>query len=78
MTSPYRPETANGMTGSSVAHGFAGGTSVQEAIEGMDTKFQKPQPGHPTTGVKSSFPPPTHSYAGGAQGQHTVHAPRGL
>jgi hypothetical protein len=76
MTSPYRPETASGMTGSSVAHGLAGGVVLPKAIANFDSHFQTPKEGTPIMGVKSSFPPPTHSYAGGMQGAHVVHSPR--
>lgn len=77
MTSPYRPEQASGMTGSSVAHGLAGGVMLPKAIAGMDAHFDAPKEGHPMFNAgKSSFPPPTHSYAGGMQGAHVVHNPR--
>lgn len=76
MASPYRPEQASGMTSSSVAHGLAGGVHLPQAIAGFDNHFDKPQEGHPNTPVKSTFAPPTHSYAGGMQGAHVVHNPR--
>lgn len=76
MSSPYRPTLANGMTGSSVAHGLAGGTMLPHAVAGMDSKFQTPKEGHPITGVKSSFPAPTHNYDGGMLGAHVVHNAR--
>jgi len=75
MSSPYRPEQPSPMTGSSVAHGLAGGVMLPKAIAGMDSHFQTPKLGHPMFN-KSSFPAPTHSYAGGMQGQHVIHSPR--
>lgn len=75
MASPYRPEQASGMTGSSVAHGLAGGVVLPKAVAGFDAHFQKPSEGH-LTSPKSSFPPPTHGYAGGMQGAHVVHHAR--
>jgi len=71
MASPYRPEAASGMTGSSVAHGLAGGVILPKAVAGFDVHFNKPQ-----ESAKTSFPPPTHSYAGGMQGAHVVHHAR--
>lgn len=76
MTSPYRPEQASGMTGSSVAHGLAGGVVLPKAIAGMDQHFQAPKEGHPMFPGKAEFPPPTHSYSGGMFGAHVVHNPR--
>lgn len=76
MTSPYRPEQPSPMTGSSVAHGLAGGVVLPKAIANFDTHFQTPKEGHPITGVKSAFPAPTHNYAGGMQGSHVVHNAR--
>lgn len=76
MTSPYRPEQATGMTGSSVAHGLAGGVVLQKAVANFGSHFDAPQEGHPITPVKATFPPPTHSYAGGMQGAHVVHNAR--
>lgn len=76
MTSPYRPEQASGMTGSSVAHGLAGGVHLKDSMAGMDAHFEKPAAHGTVTPMKSSFPPPTHGYAGGMQGAHVVHNPR--
>lgn len=76
MASPYRPEQASGMTGSSVAHGHAGGVNLPDAVKGFDVHFQAPHPHGTVTPMKSTFPVPTHSYAGGAMGAHTVHNPR--
>lgn len=76
MSSPYRPTQSNTMTGSSVAHGLAGGVVLPKAVAGFDAHFQKPQEGHPITPVKAEFPVPTHSYAGGMQGAHVVHRSR--
>lgn len=76
MTSPYRPEQASGMTGSSVAHGLAGGVHLKDSMAGMDAHFQQPKEGHPINGAPKSFAPPTHSYAGGMQGAHVKHNPR--
>jgi hypothetical protein len=77
MASPYRPEQASGMTGSSVAHGLAGGVHLPQAVSGFDVHFQKPQEGHPMFNAKqTSFPAPTHSYEGGMQGRHVVHKAR--
>jgi hypothetical protein len=75
MTSPYRPEIANGMTGSSIAHGLAGGVVLPKAVSGFDVHFQKPAEGKPMTMGSKGFPAPTHSYAGGGMG-HSVHNPR--
>ena len=77
MSSPYRPEQPSGMTGSSVAHGLAGGVVLPKAIAGLDAHFQAPKEGHPMFGAKqSTFPSPTHNYASGMQGAHVVHSPR--
>lgn len=78
MTSPYRPEQPSPMTGSSVAHGLAGGVVLPKAIAGLNEHFQAPKEGHPITPVKSTFPAPTHSYSSGMQGAHIVHGPRGF
>jgi hypothetical protein len=61
------------MTGSSVAHGLAGGVHLKDSMAGMDAHFEAPKEGHPITPVKSTFPPATHNYAGGMQGAHVVH-----
>jgi len=77
MSSPYRPEQASGMTGSSVSHGLAGGVILPKAVSGFDVHFQKPQEGHPMFNAgKSAFPPATHGYAGGMQGVHVTHGSR--
>lgn len=76
MASPYRPEQASGMTGSSVAHGHAGGVQLPDAVKGFDVHFDKPAQHGTVTPMKSTFSPPTHSYAGGAQGAHVVHNAR--
>lgn len=81
MTSPYRPTLATGMTGSSVAHGFAGGTPLPAAPAGLNEKFETPgshgtvtKMGHAKVGSVG-----THSYAQGTSfGGHVVHPPRGL
>ena len=77
MTSPYRPTLASGMTGSSVAHGFAGGTPLPMAPADLDEKFQKPASHGTVTGLKANFEKGTHNYTGnGMQNMHVTHPPR--
>lgn len=76
MASPYRPEAASGMTGSSVAHGFAGGVHDLQNPQ-IGGHFETPKAHGTVTQMSHPFTP-THSYANGAQGVHKVHSPRGL
>ena len=64
------------MTGSSVAHGLAGGVILPKAVSGFNTHFDAPQEGHPIIPFKATFPSPTHSYANGMQGVHVTHGAR--
>lgn len=79
MTSPYRPTLASGMTGSSVAHGFAGGTPLPQAPIGLNEKFDKPSSSHGTVtalGHPNIFAKGTHSYNTSGPAGHTTHEPR--
>lgn len=78
MTSAYRPTQANAMTGSSVAHGFAGGVHLKDSMAGMDEKFDKPTGAASRgKGIAPGSSTGTHTYGGsGMQGTNVTHPTR--